>query len=119
MKLNAYTIYDEASGVYMRPFFSQADGQATRGFKDIATDADHEVGKHPEDYTLYRIGTFNDGTGEIEHGKHQKLLTGLQCVSMDRNPTQAELALAHVREVSPENGDDYHATVERRHLKEQ
>ena len=49
MKLNAYTIYDVASGVYMRPFFSQADGQAIRGFKDIATDADHEVGKHPED----------------------------------------------------------------------
>ena len=94
MKLKAYTIYDVASGVYMRPFFSQADGQATRGFKDIATDADHEVGKHPEDYTLYRIGTFNDGTGEIEGEQLTKLITGLQCVSMDRNPEKADLKLA-------------------------
>ena len=94
MKLNAYTIYDVASGIYMRPFFSQADGQAVRGFKDMATDATHEVGKHPEDYTLYRIGTFNDITGKMEGEELEKLSTGLECVSMDRNPKQADLKLA-------------------------
>ena len=84
MKLNAYTIYDVASGVYMRPFFSQADGQAVRGFKDIATDADHEIGKHPEDYTLYRIGAFNDTTGKMEGEEMEKLTTGLECVHAAR-----------------------------------
>ena len=59
MKLNAYTIFDVASGTYMRPFFCGADGEATRGFNDIALDANHEVGKHPQDYTLYRMGSFN------------------------------------------------------------
>jgi hypothetical protein len=85
MKLNAYTIYDVASGTYMRPFFSQADGQAVRGFKDIATDADHEIGKHPEDYTLYRVGSFNDTTGKMEGEELEKLTTGLECVAADRN----------------------------------
>nr|UXQ88119.1 MAG: nonstructural protein [Microvirus sp.] len=94
MKLNAYTIYDVASGVYMRPFFSQADGQAIRGFKDIATDAEHEIGKHPEDYTLYRIGSFNDTSGKMEGENLEKLSTGLQCVHKDRNPNKAELQLA-------------------------
>jgi len=84
MKLNAYTIYDTASGTYMRPFFSQADGQAVRGFKDIATDADHEVGKHPEDYTLYRVGAFNDTTGKLEGEELEKLTTGLECVAAGR-----------------------------------
>ncbi len=98
MKLNAYTIYDVASGVYMRPFFSQADGQAIRSFKDISTDADHEIGKHPEDYTLYRIGTFNDTTGKMTGEELEKLTTGLQCVSMDRNPNQTELRLATEKE---------------------
>ncbi len=93
MKLNAYTIFDVASGVYMRPFFSQADGQATRGFKDIATDADHEVGKHPEDYTLFRIGSFNDTTGKMEGEQLEKLATALECVHLDRNPNQADLKL--------------------------
>ena len=91
MKLNAYTIYDVASGVYMRPFFSQADGQAVRGFKDIATDAEHEVGKHPEDYTLYRIGTYNDTKGELKGEELEKLATGLEMVSQDRNPNQQDL----------------------------
>ncbi len=80
MELNAYTIYDVASRAFMRPFFSQADGQAIRGFKDIALDAEHDVGTHPEDYTLYRIGTFNDATGKIAGEELEKLITGLQCV---------------------------------------
>lgn len=88
MKLNAYTIYDVASGVYMRPFFSQADGQAVRGFKDIALDADHEVGKHPEDYTLYRIGTFNDTTGKMTGEDLEKLATGLEMVHSSRQVDQ-------------------------------
>ncbi len=85
MKLNAYTIYDVASGIYMRPFFSQADGQAIRGFKDIATDADHEIGKHPEDYTLYRIGNYNETTGKMQGEELEKLATGLEMMTQDRN----------------------------------
>jgi len=88
MNLNAYTIYDVASGVYMRPFFSQADGQAIRGFNDIATDANHEVGKHPEDYTLYRVGRFNDTSGKLEGEELEKLTTGLEAVSNSRNVNQ-------------------------------
>jgi len=91
VKLNAYTIYDVASGVYMRPFFSQADGQAVRGFKDIALDADHEVGKHPEDYTLYRVGSFNDTTGKMEGEQLEKLTTGLECVASAREVNRAQL----------------------------
>ena len=94
MKLNAYTIYDVASGVYMRPFFSQADGQAVRGFKDIATDADHEVGKHPEDYTLYRIGGFDDTEGKMTGQELKKLATGIEMVAQDRNTNQQDLITA-------------------------
>lgn len=81
MKLNVYTIYDVATGAYMRPFFQQADGQALRSFSDIALDADHEIGKHPADYTLYRIGSFNDTTGKLEGENLEKLATALECIS--------------------------------------
>ena len=94
MKLNAYTIYDVASGIYMRPFFSQADGQAIRGFKDISLDENHEVGKHPEDYTLYRVGQFNDTTGKMEGEELEKLATGLEMIASMRSPKQADLTLA-------------------------
>ncbi len=84
MKLHAYTIYDVASGIYMRPFFSQADGLAIRGFTDISTDAEHEIGKHPEDYTLYRMGSFNDTTGKLEGEQLEKITTALECVTTTR-----------------------------------
>uniref|UniRef100_UPI00404809B6 phage ORF5 protein n=1 Tax=Shewanella sp. TaxID=50422 RepID=UPI00404809B6 len=105
MKLNAYTIYDVASGVYMRPFFSQADGQAVRGFKDIATDADHEVGKHPEDYTLYRIGTFNDTTGKMEGEQLEMLMTALQCVTASRQINKDQMDLLD-NEIGAQNGQN-------------
>ena len=95
MKLNAYTIYDVASGVYMRPFFSQADGQAIRGFKDIATDADHEIGKHPEDYTLFRIGSFNDNTGKMDGEAPEKLATALELVAQGRQVNQDNIEQLH------------------------
>lgn len=94
MKLNAYTIYDVASGTYMRPFYSEADGQAVRGFKDIACDENHEVGKHPEDYTLYRIGDFNTTTGKMTGEDLEKLATGLEMIAEMRSPKQADLKLA-------------------------
>lgn len=103
MKLNAYTIFDVASGTYMRPFFSQADGQAMRGFKDIACDAEHEVGRHPEDYTLFRIGSFNDNTGKMEGDQIEKLMTGLEAIAQDRNPKQQDLINAMEQEIGTQN----------------
>ena len=103
MKLQAYTIYDVASGTYMRPFYSEADGQAIRGFKDIATDKDHEVGKHPEDYTLYRIGDFNTTTGKMTGEDLEKLATGLEMVAQDRQPRQADLKLATEQQANGQN----------------
>lgn len=91
MKLHAYTIFDVASGIYMRPFFSQADGQAIRGFKDIALDKDHEIGKHPEDYTLFRIGDFNDNTGEIRSDLIEKLINGSEVLAEARQVNQEQI----------------------------
>ena len=85
MIINAYTIFDTASGAYMRPFFLLSDSQATRSFTDIATDAEHEVGKHPEDYSLVRIGTFNDSKGQFAIEDVSVLATGLEVVASSRS----------------------------------
>jgi len=85
MKLNIYTIFDQASASYMRPFFTTADQQALRSFKDIATDADHEIGKHPEDYSLWRIGVYDDNTAKITPEDKECLGTALEMVANSRN----------------------------------
>jgi len=108
MKLNAYTIYDVASGTYMRPFFSGADGEAVRGFKDIATDAEHAVGQHPEDYTLHRVGWWNDTTGELCGESPEKLITGLECVhqSQELQPGQLKNRTDELFKAHGYNGDE-------------
>ncbi len=88
MNLNIYAIYDTAIGCYMRPFFTQSDGEAIRGFTDIALDAEHPIGKHPEDYSLYRIGVYNDQTGKINAEDKQCLCTAHERIAATRNVNQ-------------------------------
>ena len=66
MLLMVFTIYDSCSGVYDRPFVARSEGEAKRSFSDVACDADHPIGKHPEHFALYRLGTYDDNTGKID-----------------------------------------------------
>jgi hypothetical protein len=91
MRLNVYTIFDTATGAYMRPFYMQSDGQATRAFKDLAVAADHEIGKHPEDYSLWRIGQFNDNKGELVPEDRECLATALELVATAQRVDQDKM----------------------------
>lgn len=84
MKMVIYSIYDTAAAAYMRPFFVQSDGQATRMFTDIALDAEHEVGKHPEDYSLHRLGQFDDNNGALMPENVECIITALEVVAKSR-----------------------------------
>lgn len=74
MRSNVYSVYDRASGIYDRPFISHSDAAAVRAFSDIASDADHPIGKHPEDFTLYRVGTWEDNNGTIVPQDPEKVI---------------------------------------------
>ena len=84
MKLNVYSIFDTASGLYSRPFFSQSDPESMRSFADIAVDKTHPIGKHPGDYALYRIGIFDDTKGKLHNEENECLVTALEAVAGDR-----------------------------------
>ncbi|AXH75175.1 MAG: nonstructural protein [Microviridae sp.] len=58
-----YTIFDSAARIYLPPFHLHADGEAVRAFRDAANSPSHYVGQHPADYTLMRIGSYDDSTG--------------------------------------------------------
>lgn len=59
MELKVYAIYDEKALVYGVPFFTSTDGLATRMFCDLVSDSNSSVFKHPTDFKLYCIGSFN------------------------------------------------------------
>lgn len=66
MKLKAYTVFDAAIEAYARPFFAQTDGEAIRSFSDESVRAGSQINSHPEDYSLWRIGTYDDNTAVLE-----------------------------------------------------
>ena len=65
MFLVMYAVFDSASGVYDRPFCARSEGEAIRSFTDVACDCDHPIGRHPEHYSMFRVGSFDDNDGEI------------------------------------------------------
>ncbi len=91
MLLQIYSVFDVASGAYMRPFMCQADGEASRMFSDLANDKEHPMGQHPEDYSLCRLGSFNDQTGDIRESDVEVMCTGLEMVALKRN-THAQVS---------------------------
>jgi len=55
-----FTVYDSKAEAYLAPFFSNAKGAALRSFVDTVLDKSHPFNKHPEDYTLFYLGEFDD-----------------------------------------------------------
>lgn len=83
MKINVYSIFDSAAEVYGRPFFMPTDAMALRTFSDMAKDSNHEVGRHPEHYTLFRLGTFTDVKGALMPETPKSLANGVEFVSVE------------------------------------
>ena len=62
-----FTIYDSKLEAYMQPFFMQSKGQAIRAFTDSVNDSQSQFNKHPEDFTLFQIGEYDDATARIQN----------------------------------------------------
>ncbi len=56
-----FTIYDEKAEVFLPPLFVTTKGIALRAFTDALNSPEHQFGKHPQDYTLFFLGKWEDG----------------------------------------------------------
>ncbi len=89
MKMEIVAIYDKAIEAYMRPFFCQSLGQAIRQFTDEVNRKDGSpMGDHPQDYTLFHIGTFHDGNANLNELEPHCLARAHEIVQKPEN-TQA------------------------------
>lgn len=76
------TIRDRAVDTYMSPMFARSENEATRQFNDAINnnDTQNPLYKHPEDYDLYRLGTYDDQTGEFHNEpRPHMVITGKEC----------------------------------------
>lgn len=60
--LKIFTVYDSKADAYMQPFFMRSHGEAVRSWIDAVNDPNTAFNKHPEDFTLFEIGEFDDGS---------------------------------------------------------
>lgn len=67
MKKLVFAVYDSKAETYKNPFMTLSKGEARRAWGDVANDKNNDIGKHPEDYTLFHIATFDEETGKYEN----------------------------------------------------
>lgn len=62
------SVKDTAAQAFGRPMFLPSSAVGVRSFRDEInrSDANNEMYKHPEDFELYELGTYDDSTGIIE-----------------------------------------------------
>ncbi len=67
MKLLVFSVYDEKAEFFSNPFFVAATGIATRMIADLANDPSTTISKHPNDFTLYHVGNWNNTEAKFDN----------------------------------------------------
>lgn len=78
MKNYLYSVFDAKLVVYSRPWPSLNDNAATREFMDAVQDGsnpNNQWHKHPEDFSLFRVGQFDDELGQLIPETPKSLIT--------------------------------------------
>lgn len=65
MDQNIYSIYDSKAQAYLPIWLAPNDLVAQRMFGDLVEDGQSNPSKHPEDFTLFRLGSFDPDQGVI------------------------------------------------------
>lgn len=90
MKTMCFSVFDAKAAVFGTPFFMPREAAAIRAFGDLSNDKKTTVGQHPEDFTLYHLGDFDDELGHIDIVKPRALVTAASMVvPVGTGPLQA------------------------------
>ncbi len=83
MELLMFSVFDSKCAAYMQPFFFNSRGQAIRAFTDLANDPNSMISKHAADFTLFSIGSYDDGTAIVTAGTHVNLGKAIEFQNKD------------------------------------
>jgi len=107
MKHLLFTVHDVKAEIFLPPFFVPTIGIATRAFKDCVNSAEHVFGKHPADYTLFSLGSFDDQDATIDWESKKSLGNGVEFIDSNHVHTVKEFRDAAHTSIQPdENSGD-------------
>lgn len=83
-KLKLYAVRDAKADAFMALNPGTSTGSVIRSFSDGVQTPDTPFNKHPEDYALFELGTYDEETGLVE-GLPQPvhIINALDCVKVD------------------------------------
>lgn len=61
-----FSVFDSKAAFYGTPFFMPNEAMAMRAFGDLVNDQNSSIAKHPEDYSLFFMGIFDDNVGTLK-----------------------------------------------------
>jgi hypothetical protein len=85
MKLSAFAIFDTASKLYDPPFVAVQDAVAVRMFANLVNNPDHRYGMNPSDFSLFRVGAWDDNQGHFDPCAPECVYTALQLLKKDES----------------------------------
>lgn len=78
---NVYSLHDSKALIYSPPFLAGQHGLAMRMVQELANDLSTSVGRHPADFTLYCIGSFDDQSGQMLPAAHREHISDVLALS--------------------------------------
>lgn len=71
--MKIFAVHDSKAEIFGTPIFLPTLGLAIRAFADQVNNPEpNPISQHPEDYTLFDIGEYNQETGELIANKTPK-----------------------------------------------
>lgn len=77
-------LYDLKAEFYGNPAIFRSDADAARSLFDVFANKDTLPGQHPEDFALFRIGTFDNQTGAIVPCTPVQVTTGMEYLAASK-----------------------------------
>lgn len=99
MILKIYSIFDSAANAYTSPFFMHNDALALRAFEDnVNANNENNIAAHPDQFTLFNLGEFDDSNGTIKNTEPRSLGNGLEYKKPIEIDSQVTTLLQEIRQ---------------------
>jgi len=96
-----FCIHDAKASAYLPPFILPRAEMAQRTFGDCINSSDHQFGAHPEDYTLFVLGVWDDETAQYQLDTPKSLGNGVEYVRTDSDAPTEGLSNAETQDRKP------------------
>lgn len=80
MKLYCMSVFDKKVEAFLQPFFCRTIGEAVRSFTEAVNDPGKQFGRYAGDYSLYRLGEFDDNSGKFDSGEPVHVVSAFEVV---------------------------------------